>query len=285
MKNLFFTAMVGAIVMLSACHSAPKKNAEQQIVPAENKRRLSERLDSEVFKYYGQWKDDAAERILNKLVQQIASSDPTYEDQVGARVKLLGATTPLVAPGIAQGIYISRGMLGTIRYENELAFVLACQLALLKENTTAQNLANLHGQDVGENIVTLPTAPPSLKHDYLASGWFEPGGLFDFGETTYIKAQEEGIRLMSKAKYDPRGAVSLIQRWINLPTNTQMRALQKILPESSEQLNSAREEVAKTSPMRDPIVKSQAFAELEARLQIKKAKLKKGPSSESRTKN
>ena len=49
----------------------------------------------------------------------------------------------------------------------------------------------------------------------------------------------------------------------------------KILPDPEERLANARDEVAKLSPLRDPIVKSHAFEELQERLHVKQAKNKK----------
>lgn len=266
-------AVLGCMFALSACQSSPKPHAEQQILPLDKEGPLALELDENLYKAYGRWTDPAVEHILNGLLDRLASFDSKFADATkGTYVVLLKTKTPYIAPGLARRIYLSRGMLSTTLYENELAFVLATQLALIKEHATAKNLATLHSQELGESLVKLPTSPPSSEKNYLDRGWFEPGGLFDFGATAYVQAEQEAIELMYKAKYDPRGAITIFQRWSTPPLDDQMQSLGKILPEPDDQMKLARDEVAKLSPLRDPIVKSHAFEELQSRLQVKKAK-------------
>ena len=163
-----------------------------------------------------------------------------------------------------------------MKYENELAFILATQLSLLKDGVPNANLAHLQGQEVGGSLLILPTAPPPVAStQFLERGWFDPGGLFDFGSNAYLNAEREGIRLAYGAKFDPRGAVTLIQRWTSPVMEAQTGGLGKILPEPEERLEAARQEVAQLSPLRNPIVKGQAFDDLQSRLHVKKAKAKK----------
>ncbi len=255
------------VVGLASCRSAPSQNAQQQVMPADKEAPLASRLDANILRAYGAWMDFPAERILNAMLARIAAADPESAAELkGAHVLLLGTATPYIASGLGKTIYISRGALATVVYENELAFILAVQLACVKEHLTARNFATLE---------SLPTPPEAPKRNYLENGWFDAGGLFDFGSFAYLKAEQEGIRLMYAAKYDPRGAVTLVQRWTAPPMDVSMRALGKILPDPDERLTSARDEVAKLSPVRDPIVKSHAFEELQSRLVFKKAKTRK----------
>ncbi|MBI3544455.1 MAG: hypothetical protein HY075_14380 [Deltaproteobacteria bacterium] len=267
--------VVAALASFAACHSAPKKQDEHQIISADTETPLAARLDRNLDKAFGAWNDSGTEQLLTAMLGRIASADPAYAALKDAHVHLLDTTTPYIAPGLAKTVYVSRGALGAVLYENELAFLLATQLAFLHDHATKRNLAVLQGQEVGEHILSLPTSPAVMHRDYLEKGWFEAGGLFDVGNVVYLKAEADGIKLMYAAKYDPRGAVALIQRWTAPPLDAQLRALGKILPEPDERLNQAREEVAKLSPLRDPIVRSHAFEELEARLHVKKAKARK----------
>ncbi|MBI3557582.1 MAG: hypothetical protein HY074_15080 [Deltaproteobacteria bacterium] len=254
-------------VGLTSCGSTPTQNAQQQIMQPDHEAPLASRLDRNLMRVFGEWKDTPAERIPNAMINRIAEADSESAKELkGAHIRLLATATPYLAPGLGKAVYISRGALSAVLYENELAFLLAAQLACVRDHVTAHNLANLEG---------LPGTPASLPRNYLESGWFDAGGLFDFGSFTYLKAEQEGVKLMYAAKYDPRGAVTLVQRWTTPPFEVQMRALGKILPDSDERLVSAREEVAKLSPVRNPIVKSPAFEELQSRLVFKKAKTRK----------
>lgn len=265
--------LLACLLAVASCQSAPKPHAEQQIVPADKEAALADELDANLVKTYGKWREPAVESILNAILATLAKADPKIaSDVAGAHVVLLKTRVPYVAAGLAKRIYVSRGLLATMYYENELAFVLAMQLVLVKERATTRNLATLHSQEVGENLVVLPTTPTLTQKNYLEKGWFEAGGLFDFGEKTYLQGEQDGIELAYKAKYDPRGAISLMQRWTTAPMAHALQALGKILPEADVQMKTVRDEVAKLSPLRDPIVKSAAFEELQSRLQIKKAK-------------
>lgn len=259
---------------LSACSSAPKKQAGRQLIPVDQEAEIGMQLDRKLDTAFGAWRDATVDKIVGGIIDRLVAADPAYAEARGARVHLLATATPYVAPGLRKTIYLSRGALSLLRYENELAFVLATQLELVKEHATAKNLADLQGQEVGEYIAKLPVASSLPQRDYLASGWFEPGGLFDLGSMVYINAEQAGVRLAYAAKYDPRGAVTLIERWNAPPFDRQLKALGKIQPKAEERLNNARDEVAKLSPMRNPIVKSLSFEELQSRVQVKKAKAK-----------
>lgn len=279
-SRLIFGFLVMFIFVFAGCQSAQRRNVEEQIVSTDRERTLARELSKSLNQTYGAWSDTRAQEILVSIVKRIVASDVAYQSKLSrVRVHLLATATPYIAAGLDDIIYVSRGALKGVAYENELAFLLATQLALVKDKVPARNLALLQGESFGEALVALPTGPINSVEDHLAKGWFEPGGLFDFGNDQYLKAEKEGIRLAYGANYDPRGAVTLIQRWNSPSERSTYKAIGKILPDSQERLTSAREEVAKLSPVRDPIVKSIAFDELQSRLQIKKAKYKKAASN------
>lgn len=258
---------------LTACQSIQKKQAVAEIVPADREKAMAEQLGRNLDQAYGAWSDPDVEQILNSTLAKL------HPELKGCRVHLLSTRDPYVAAGLGDTIFLSRGAIEAIVYENELAFVLATQLALIKEKVPTLAVASLQGQEVSESLIKLPTAPPVVQKDYLERGWFEPGGLFDYGSTAYLKAELEAVHLMYDAKYDPRGAITLIQRWTTPPGDEKLQKLGKILPDPEERLKAARDEVAKMSPMRDPIVRSVAFDKLQLRLHSKKAKSKGSPQA------
>lgn len=272
-----FTALVIILILsVVGCQSAKRKKDEQQIIPSESESRVGRELTRNLDQAYGAWNDSRVEQLLNEMIAKIASADPVYKFSVSdARVHLLATSTPLMAAGLGRTVYLSRGLLESVSYENELAYLLGVQLALLKEGSTKENLATLQGQSVGENLVVLPTTPLEDAGDFIKGKWFEPGGLFDLGNDAYLRSEKDAVGLIYKAAYDPRGAVTLIQRWDAPKERQKYRVLGKILPEVEDRLRQAREEVAKLSPLRDPIVRSVAFQELSGHLHIKKAKQKK----------
>ena len=149
MKKMSWVSLVMALFVVCGCQTAQTpRAAEQKIVPKENESALATQLDHNIDAAYGAWKDPTAEKIINEMLQRLASSDPGYGETKGAHVHLLSTSTPYIAPGFDNTIYVSRGTLSAVSYENELAFLLGTQLALLKEHATIRNLASLHGQDM-----------------------------------------------------------------------------------------------------------------------------------------
>lgn len=274
--SLILIVMLSFFALLSGCQSARRKNAEQQIVPAESHTVLGDELTRNLDRAYGVWSEPQIESTLNAMITKIAAADSAYAKTVSdARVHLLATATPYIAAGLNKTIYVSKGLLMGVVYENELAFLLGQQLALIKDGAPTKSVASLQGESVGESLIVLPTTPPDDRLDFVKKGWFEPGGLFDFGNDAYLKSEKEAIALVYHAKYDPRGAVTLIQRWDSPEERRNYRPLGKILPEVEERLTTAREEVAKLSPVRDPIVRSLAFEEMQGRLHSnQKSKMK-----------
>ena len=254
--------------LLIGCSSSEKRRAEQQIVTPDKQKRFSEQLKKNLVEKYSLISSSTKEKVLAKTISNLANSTVGYSELNSVTVFIVGTDQQFIVPGLGNEIFISRGLLGSLKYENELAFVLATQLALLHEKVPAAALANLQGQEFGETLISLPTAtPPLRRHDYLERDWFEPGGFYDFGLSAYMKAEREAVILCHNAKYDPRGAVTFTQR-------VEFDELGKILPEQEDRLNQARDEVAKLSPLRDPIVKSSGFDTLLKGFQTKKAKKK-----------
>jgi predicted Zn-dependent protease len=281
-KNTLTRVLLGFVALLtilnSGCQTATRKSPGQQFITSDREEKLSQELTRNLTKNFGESTDPKVRDLLNELALRIVAASSFSARLAKINVRLLATQAPYIAAGLNQTIYISTGALGETMYENELAFLLATQIVLIKNNVPTTNLASLQGQSLGQSLAVLPTAPGSLDDDHLNQGWFEPGGLFDFGNEAYLKAEKEAIQLIYAANYDPRGAVTLIQRWTSVSERKKHRALGKILPESDERLRAAREEVAKLSPVRDPIVKSVAYEELKTRLNTKKAKNKKAVS-------
>ncbi|MEW6055873.1 MAG: hypothetical protein AB1540_04590 [Bdellovibrionota bacterium] len=275
-KCFLILGILGSLTVFSGCQSSQKREAETQLIPDDKKSALSSQLTQNLVQAFGEREDEVVRHYLKESIALLMASARGHTAGLGSvKVVVLETATPYIAAGIVDTIYVSVGMLEAIHYENELAFILATQIALLKEQATVRNLANLQGHELGSSLVTLPTTPIEPASDYLTKGWFQPGGLFDFGQETYLKAERTAVEIIYAAKFDPRGAVTFVQRCSINPFQQQMRALGKILPDFDSRIVQARESVAKLTPLRDPIVTSQAFEErLQSHLQVKKAKFK-----------
>lgn len=258
-------------IIVSGCQTAQKTQAIQEIVPAETEASLSNQLTTNLVRRYGLWPDPETNEMVSALTAMLVQADPKLKS-TPTEVKILLTQDPIMAPGFQNVIYVSRGMLQTVHYENELAYVIALQLSFIKEAMVRKRFAELRGSQIGENILFLPTKPIVLESDPLEKDWFEPGGLFDFGSQLYLNAQREAIHHIYQAKFDPRGCSNLIQKW-------NLQVLSKILPDQEAQLKLAREEVAKLSPLRDPIVNTVKFEKMQARVHAKTSSKRKTAAS------
>jgi predicted Zn-dependent protease len=253
------------IFLLAGCQGAPPRPADTQIIPESAHQEIEKKLATNLVAKYGAWNDKVAEDAVNFICARIVAADPSLQKNLGRlRIKLLASEHNYSAPGLDDYIFVSKGLLRTVEYENELAFVIATELELMRSKETVKSLTNLQGQEVGENLIVLPTSPPITGKDFLERDWFEPGGLFDFGNEAYLRAAGDAVRLTWSAHYDPRGAVTWVQRWKSVDWKNS--GLGKIVPDQEDWLRVVRDEVAKLSPLRDPIVKSKIFSDLQKRL-------------------
>lgn len=261
---------------LVGCQSAPKTTSEALVIPPEKEKEYAVQLSRNLAKSYGAWHDPFVERSLKTLAKKLVDADPEYKkDLSDIRVFLLASGEQLLGAGLSHTIYVSQGLLVSVQFENELAFLLGTQLSLMKEGLPLRNFTESQGQDMMGSVVRLPTMPEtSGSADLLKKGWFESGGFFDFGSENYLNADKEAIRLCHAAQFDPRGAPTLFQRWLEASKHRDADEAGNLLPDLKERLDLARLEVAKLTPLRDPIVKTKAFDELYTKLQtLKKAKI------------
>ncbi len=252
-----------AAFFLASCQTAEKKEPEQKILSYSEEMNLSSKLTANLEKKYGAWKEPRLEKALGNILKALIAANELGQKVEGAHVTLLATDEVLIAPGFLNKIYVSRGLLLMTKYENELSYVLAQQLAYLKNDEVRKSYLTLQGQSFGQALVTLPTAV-AVTPDPLASKWFNKGGLFDFGEETFVVAEKDAIKMIYQSRFDARGATAFV---LMAP---KMKSMLAIWPDSAEQLERVRGEVAKLTPIRNAIVKTGNFEEISTAL--KKAK-------------
>lgn len=257
----------------ASCQSAPavkdEPDAEAAVV-SEKEAELSERLTQNLERAYGAWKDAQVESLLARLLSTLLVHDEVLRQKaVEVKARLLASPVPFAVAGPNKTIYVTRGALASVRYENELAYLLSGPLVMIRDEMPLKRLRALQREEIGSGILVLPTAPPSLRFDFLASGWFEAGGIFDYGATAYLNSDREAVDLPYRAKFDHRGAASLFKRWSEYPDLQRIRDFWKIMPDITERYEVIHDEVAKTLPLRDPLLNTKAFEELKKRVKLK----------------
>jgi predicted Zn-dependent protease len=157
-------------------------------------------------------------------------------------------------------LYLSSGLLKRVSFENELAAAMALQFGHVMKRHVFLRLQEQKLKATG------PSDYPSLEGLVPSSGkavdFFSPTGVYSFPDEYYLEAVEAAVEVLYKAGYDPRGLVSL---WEIYETNPSHSPFEKDL--LTKLLEKTRRVIALYSPLRNPIVRSQAFITIQRRMQ------------------
>ena len=155
-------------------------------------------------------------------------------------------------------LYVSTAFLKTAEFENEVAAILAIQLGHLQKEHALEYLRKNYPAMVSLDSV----APGKNTGEPVQINYLGAGGLFDFTEKQRTEAIEAGVNILYAAGYDPRGLVTVYQRLVENPGRSPYpsRTVDKLL-------ETTRSVIALHSPLRNPIVRTQAFVAMRKRFQ------------------
>jgi predicted Zn-dependent protease len=191
------------------------------------------------------------EKKINSYLNSLAQSlvDATPELRVSpVRVSVVkdpgAAWRDYGLPG--HRIYLSGSLVKHIEFENQLAAAIAMELGhVLKRHPVIRMQEE-----------RLRAKPDAGKLDYLGEQ-----GFFAYPDDFYADAADAAVGILYRAGYDPRGLVSLFQLFgANAERSPYGRRLLGDLEER------ARRAIALQSPLRNPIVRSQAFLSIQKRM-------------------
>lgn len=270
LRPLVVSVLLGVFVF--GCASPP---VVREVTPAERLRKDSRvgRNLAEKFEPQLRIRTDVDLAIyLRELAQEIASKDDALaqapigvlvvEDRNNRRWRNYSL------PG--NRIYLSSGLLSQFKYENQVAAALAFELAHIRnrhaftrldetplltgssESSTEFSVSSLFS--VGSSGAS---ADPRDSVDY-----FGPAGIFAFTEKEYLDSAQVAVDLLYRAGYDSRGLISIWQLYEKLPDNSpfEQTTLHKLQ-------DATRDFIAKYAPLRNPIVRSEAFLKIRKRLE------------------
>lgn len=148
-------------------------------------------------------------------------------------------------------VYLSSKLLKGMDYENEVAAAIAFELGhIVKRHAVLR----LERQKNGAGI------PGDLADEPSSVDYFSARGIFTYDQSELKAATEAAIRLMYQAEYDPRGLISLWNRYQSEPQHSpfEPEVLVKLVEWS-------RQSIALYSPLRNPIIRSEAFMKMQKR--------------------
>lgn len=158
-----------------------------------------------------------------------------------------GLPTSFAIPG--NRIYLSKQLLSSLEFENELVAVLALECANLLARTAVSHAA------------AMAVLPEVSASGGPAKGFFGPAGVFAFTYQERSASVREAVHLAYESGYDPRGLVSYLRKIQNTgggdldsSTLTQLE-------------DAARSELNRLPPLRNPVVRGESFRQIKKRIQ------------------
>ena len=186
-------------------------------------------------------RDSAICRYLDELAAELTHGFQSFHDEP-PRVAIIKDSDKhwhnFGFPG--SRIYLSRSLLRSIQFENELAAAIALELA------------HIDHRDLVRNYEPNKESRP----------WFGRDGLFEFSPEVRQSALESAMEMMYQAGFDPRGMVRLLERYQGIPEKAPYEeASLKALVENSWRI------IALHAPLRNPIIRSDRFLAVYQRMQ------------------
>ena len=205
--------------------------------------------------------DSEVQTYLQRVAQRLADATP---DLKSAKMDVLLVNDK---PGLWQNfglpgyrIYLSSGLLRNLEFENEVAAVIAYELAHLLKRDALSNLKKSTGVD----SVELSVPGSLLLHageDSKGVAFSGPKGIFQFKEDQILAADASAVSLLYRTGYDARGLVSVWEKYGAHADHSPYS--HDLLSRLSEQ---ARQTIDLYVPLRNPVVRSDAFHGIQERI-------------------
>lgn len=146
-------------------------------------------------------------------------------------------------------IYISVNLLKEIEFENEAAAAIAIELSHIYKRWVLERSQPKNSPESNSPIVA---ARPTF---------FGEHSLFEYSDVEWNESLTEAVKLMYRAGYDPRGMVTLLKKY---------EKKGKASPFSAKKINllleGVRSTVVSLAPLRNPVVRTEAFMNLRQRI-------------------
>lgn len=210
-----FRPVVAVIVILALLVSAVAVLADSPPYSEEEEQAAGKEVCAAVEKEYDLWEDEAAQKKVNTMVNAIAVH--TQRPDVKYNVKLLD-TDEVNAFSVPGGnIYVCRGLLDTAQSDDELAAVLAHEMA---HNCTydamkqAERNQDMFMGSVGAALaaIFMGASSEEVAGVLQAGGFLRQGLLSKYSKEMEERADKNAISYLKKTEYDPVGLLTFMER-------------------------------------------------------------------------
>lgn len=145
-------------------------------------------------------------------------------------------------------VYLSTAFVKSLEFENELAAAIAFELSNISKRWMMDRVEKLTQQEpvTGQNRLD----------------FFGPAGVFNFSDEELLSSIDGAIDILYLAGFDTRGLVSLFQKYQSSPNQSPYESSSLL-----KMIDRTRQAIAMHAPLRNPVVRSEAFLKMQKRLQ------------------
>jgi predicted Zn-dependent protease len=250
--------------LFSSCASAPPPRKPTVTERIEFNRAIGTELAQQLAPQLTFKKDAQVQAYLGKVAQRLAAKNAELH-LTDVKVFLLKDTDRRYRSyGLPGGrLYLSSARLKTLEFESEVAAMMAIELGhLLNEhvqNYLRKSPAGLQVQDAAAMPAVLPLKTLEAPEDIDFLG---KDGMFAFSAKDNDEAIASAVNILYDAGYDPRGLITYLKRLNDNPAHSPWDE-----SELSRIMDQARKNVALLTPLRNPIVQTDDFELIRAKLQ------------------
>jgi hypothetical protein len=164
---------------------------------------------------------------------------------------------------IGNRLYLPVALLSQLSYENQLAALIAVELVHLEQEDLIHRLEEIRGERKELQVTSQQfLGPHELGLILRDLDYSSATGIFAYPEPALLKAAEAATQVLYQSGYDPRGLIALLELY---------RQNLERSPYSAGCLDQlmavVRRALVQQSPLRNPIVRTHAFLELQKRIQ------------------
>lgn len=257
-RNLIFAVLCCWVTSCSSTPDLPPETSAERIQrKSKAGLQMAQQLETQLkFK-----QDPEVSIYLRNLAQRLAEFVSGIGDAMGVfiikdRAKVWENYS---LPG--NKIYLSLGLLKRIKFENELAALIAIELGHISKGHAFEKLKKKEEPRNDYEAIEglLPPQPGEMPETIE---FFGPGGIFSYDEESRLAALEVAVKALYNSGYDPRGLVAIWSQFLKEP---------QFSPISESTVNklleNTRRLIALHAPLRNPIVRSPAFLAIQKRIE------------------
>ena len=202
--------MAAAVLAVSVASAAPA--AAINLFSADQDVSIGRNAAAQTEQQLPMLRDEAVEGYVNAIVRRLAGSAPGPRFGYRARVVNAPDINAFALPG--GYIYVNRGLIEAARTENELAGVIAHEMAHVAERHGTEQVTKAYGAQAGVSLLgqLLGGKDRRLGLGEQLVGSLGVNALFlKFSRSAETEADRVGAQMMSRAGYDPMGMATFFE--------------------------------------------------------------------------